>query len=59
MVESGHSGEVFLRNAFSVISQDEAVCVGWVSNNNDFNVSVGVISNSFSLSNKDLSIVLK
>jgi hypothetical protein len=59
VVKSGHGREVLLWNSLCVVGEDEAVGVGWVSDDNDFNVSVGVISNSFSLSNEDLAVILK
>jgi hypothetical protein len=59
VVKSGHSRKVLLWNSLGVVGEDEAVGVGWVSDDNNFNVSVGVISNGFSLSNEDLAVIFQ
>jgi len=41
------------------MSTDQAVSVGWVSNNNYLNISTGVIVDSLSSLNKNLSIFIK
>jgi hypothetical protein len=57
VIESGHSGEVFGWDSFSGVLEDEAVSVGWVSDNNSLAGSLGVVCHGFADSNEDLSII--
>jgi hypothetical protein len=59
VVQPGHGGEVLLWDTLSVLLEDEAVGVGWVSNDDGLAVSLGVISHGLSNSNKDLTIIFQ
>lgn len=59
VIKSGHGSKVFLWQILGVGSSNEAVSVGWVSNNQGPDISVSVIVKSPSLRNEDLSIFLE
>ena len=59
MVESGHGCEVFLGEVFGVGGSDETVGIGWVADNEGFDVSVGVVVDGSALGNKYFSVFLE
>lgn len=59
VVESGHGGEVLTRNARAVVSEDEAVSVGGVSNNNRLAITLCVVVHGLTSVNEDLTVVLE
>jgi hypothetical protein len=59
VIESGHGCEVFGWDALGVVLQDQAVSVSWVSNNDGFAVSLGVIGHGLANSNEDFTIIFK
>jgi len=59
VIKTGHGGEVLLWNSFSVLLEDKAVGVSWVSDNDGLAISAGVIGHSFTNSNENLTIIFK
>ena len=57
LIKSSHGSELVGVDTLGVVLEDEAVGVGWVSNNDSLAVSLGVISHSFSYINKDFSVL--
>lgn len=58
VVESGHCGEVLLGDVLGVVSGDQAVGVGRVTDDENLDVSRGVVVNSFADIDEDLAVVL-
>ena len=59
VIKTGHGGKVLLRKILGMSSSNQTVGVGRVSHNQNSDISAGVLVESFSLGNEDLSIFLK
>lgn len=59
VIESGHSCEVALRKIFCMSSENKAVCVSGISDNEGSDISTGVVINSFALRDENLSVFLE
>lgn len=58
MIESGHCGEVFPWDISAMILKDKAISVARISNNDNLDVSVGIVIYISSGFDEVLSIVL-
>lgn len=59
VIQSGHGSEVFFWDVLGVVSGDHAVSVGWVSDNNNLNTSLGVVIEGLASADENLSVVLE
>jgi len=59
VVESGHGGEVLLGDVLGVVGGDQAVGVAGVSDDDDLDVSGGVVVEGLASVDEDLSVVLE
>ena len=59
VIKTCHGGEVLLWDSLSVLLEDKAVGVSWVSNNDGLAISAGMIGHSFTNSNENLTIIFK
>lgn len=59
VVQSGHGSEVLLWDVLGIVGSDQAVGVGWVTDNDDLDVSVGVVVDGSTSIDEDLSVVLE
>ena len=58
MVKSGHGSEVLSWDVLSVVSGDKAVGVSGVTDNEDLDVSGGIVVDSFTDFDEDLAVIL-
>jgi len=59
VIQSGHGSEVFLRDVLSIVGSDQAVGVSGVTDNDDLDVSVGVVVEGSTGIDEDLTVVLQ
>lgn len=59
VVKSGHGGEGSLGEILGIVSSDEGVGVGRVTDDNNLDASLGVVVDGLTLLNEDLGVVLK
>ena len=59
VIKTSHSSEVFNRDAWSVVLADHCVCVGWVTYDDGLSGALGVVVDSFTSCNEDLSVVFE
>lgn len=59
VIEASHGGEVLSWDFWGIVLANHGVGVGWVTNNDGLNVTAGVVVDSFTSVNENLSVVLK
>lgn len=59
MIETRHGREVLLWNTLGVLLENEAVGVGWITNDDGLAISLGVIVHGLSNTHENLSIILE
>lgn len=59
VIKTSHSSEVFNWNAWSVVLADHCVCVGWVTYDDGLSGTLGVVVDSFTSGDEDLSVVFE
>lgn len=59
MIKSSHGSEVLTRDSWAVVSEDESIGVGRVSNDDALAVTLGVIMHGLASVDEDLAVVLK
>jgi len=59
VIQSGHGSEVFFGDVLSIVRSDQAVGVGGVTDDDDLDVSVGVVVEGSTGINEDLTVILQ
>jgi hypothetical protein len=56
VVESSHGCEILFGDILGVMRANQGVCIGWVSNDDDFDVSGGIVINGLEISEEIVRI---
>ena len=59
VVETSHCSEVLGWDRRGVVLADHRVCVGWVSDDNGLDVTLGVVVDGFACVNENLSVIFE
>jgi hypothetical protein len=59
VIKTSHGSEVFNWDAWGVVLADHCVCVGWVTYDDSLGGALGVVVDSFSSGDENLSVVFE